>query len=350
MRQRSWKTRLVAGIAVLLVLAGCTTTPPQEEPQISLSNSNSNLANGGFYLETAGWRFHPLLIEGESLGVRLVKSKSTGELVELSDDFASYLQVADDVLYYRKNMLDQQDPEGYGIFRINLDGTDRQRIGTDQALHLLVLKDRLVYVRYQLVSGKQQYDLVSTTLEGTDVKVLSEGYSSTVQWVDHRLVMDAYRNDQRVLISMNLDGTDEKVLITDDFLNFMATDERIVVAVDTGEFNAEELGKIDLVEIDALGEQRQPITTVYGEVPVLVDDTWITVVNHNDNHLQLYRMKWDGSGLEVLLDHDVWSINQIGNDYVFYDEVNPDEMNLLIQQLGYLYRMNPQNRTITKLP
>lgn len=350
MRQRSWKTRLFAGMTVLLVLAGCTKTPPQEEPQIVLTNSNSNLANGGIYLEKDGWRYHPLLMDDESLGVRLVKSKPTGELIELSTDYASYLQIVDGVLYYRKGRLDTQDSEGYGIFRINLDGSNRQRIGTDQALHLLVLGDRLIYVRYQLVGGKQEFDVVSTSLQGNDLKVLSEGYSSTIQWVANRLVMDVYRDQQRVLISMNMDGSDEKVLMTDDFLTFLATDQRLVVAVDTGEFNAEELGIIELVEMDALGANQKTITTVYGTVPVLVDDTWITLVNHNENHLQLWRMKWDGTAQEVLLDHDVWTINQIGTDYIFFDEPNPESVNQLIQQLGYLYRMNPQNRTILKLP
>jgi hypothetical protein len=349
MRTQSWNRNVLVLSTVLLLLLGCTT-PPHEEPVISLTNTNSNLANGGFMAQSNGWRIHAHLIEGEPLGVRLVKSKSTGELVELATDLPRHIQIKDEVIYYTKGMLDSQDPEGYGLFSINMDGSNRQRIGTDQALNLLVLGDRLVYVRYQMTGGQQQYDLVSTTLQGTDLKVLNPGYSSTVLWVANRLILDRYVNEKRQMASMKLDGSDVIVLVTDDFLTFAATDTRIVVAIDTGTFDAEELGIIDLVEINALGTKRTPITTIHGVVPVLADKQWITFVNHNDNHLELYRTRWDGSGKETLLDHDVWGINQLGSDYYCFDEPDPEVANLLIQQAGSLHTLDSLTRAIKKLP
>lgn len=343
MKKRLLASSLLFMLLLGLTLGGCGSGQSPESTEYSMGNTNSNLFQGGYIASSGDWIYRLELIDGQEYGAQLVKTKTDGtEKTILAEDFPTDIQVLDDWVYYVRMGSSQEDPDMYGIFRVKTDGSSRSRIGEYMAVDMTVAGEWIFYQRMRMVDGTQKIDLVRCGLDGSEEMVLSDEFIYDFQISGDRIIYNVSGGNGTLLRSMAIDGTDSKQLVDDLIMGFLCEGGWIYYTVDGTDYNTsqEPTPMIDLFKVKTDGTGKSKITTLEGAAPVNIAGDWIYCQNANEGRQEVYRIKPDGTGKETLLDHDVWSVNILGDRLFYYDSPAESAANLYRTVLGTLYVMS----------
>ena len=118
---------------------------------------------------------------------------------KLSNDSSDHLNLFDERLYYHNS-------DDYGIYSMKTDGSDRQRLGNGAAMGINVVDDRIFYA-----GG----GIFSMNADGSDVRTLCDDDSMYLNVSGGRIFYSNWY-DSRKLYSISLDGSDRRKLNDDD--------------------------------------------------------------------------------------------------------------------------------------
>lgn len=239
------------------------TAKPSEEalPERVNGNTSGNLANGGMAAFSNGWIYYANYDDDE----KLYKARSDGSgFVKLCDDTVTYINVADDWVYYN-------DEENNNIYKIRTDGTERHLVCDDEISDMIVADGWIYY---------------------------------------------ANMSDEFYLYKIKTDGT-EKTRIIDDF------SADINVAGDVVYYSDYNMNNICKIGTD--GSNKTIINASDACFMINVDKDWIYYRNNSDNG-KLYKIKIDGSGRTCLNQDDSSSVN-VAEGWIYYRN-NSDESSL----------------------
>lgn len=349
MKKMLFSYSLLFTLLLGLMLSGCGSdnspdaTEHPDATEYQMGNTNSNLSQGGYITASGEWIYRLEILDEKELGAQLVKTKKEGsEKTVLAEDFPVAIQVLDEWIYYVRMGTTSEDPDAYGIFRIKTDGSSRSRVGEDMAVAMTVADDWILYKRVRMIDGTQKVDLVRCRLDGSDKEVISEEYFFDFQISGDRVIYNATVDNGTLLYSMAIDGADPQQVTDDVVMGFLCEGDWIYYTVDATDYNVsqEPTPIIDLFKVKADGSDKSKITTLIGARPVNVSEEWIYCMNSNEGQQELFRIRQDGSGKEILLDHDVWAVNLIGDRLYYYDTPSESATNVYRTILGTLYLMS----------
>ncbi|MCL2512636.1 MAG: DUF5050 domain-containing protein [Oscillospiraceae bacterium] len=128
----------------------------------------------------------------------------------LTDDYAMYINVVDDWIYYSYRKLNGGDN---GVNRIKTDGTAKQKLNDDPSTHINVVGDWIYYQKNPNYGGMAGLYRIKT--DGTvKQEIKEESYAWGGMTVSDGWIYCAYYAG---MIRVKIDGTDEQKL-TDEFM------------------------------------------------------------------------------------------------------------------------------------
>ncbi len=252
--------------------------------ELARGNTPGNITNGGLMALQGQW----LYFNGYYL---MKKNLSSGVVIKVSDDKASYINIIGDWIYYTTGK------ENYSMVKVRTDGTGRTILSGDQAEYMNVVGDRIYYANFS-----SYVKLYTMRLDGTDRRKVSR-YSDEISfWVNAFTDWIYYVN-----IFGNPD--DYKELDNEDIEHLMMTKGIYRIRPDGS--NAVQLNNFDADFMN-------------------VSNGWIYFINSDDADY-IYKMKTDGSEQQVIAEEGASHLN-VSGDFIYYCN-NSDKSRIYRMQL-----------------
>ncbi len=281
---------------------------------LARGNTPGNITNGGLMALQDQWLYFNGLC-GDTYYL-LKKNLSSGEVIKVSDDKASYINIVGDWIYYTTGR------ENYSIVRIRTDGTERIILADDQAEYMNVVGDRIYYANFS-----SYVKLYTMRTDGTDRNEVSRHSDEISFWVnafsdwiyysnlfgnpDDYKELDNEDIEQlmmtRGIYKIRPDGSNSLQLNNYDAENINVSNEWIYFT------NADDADKIYKMKTD--GSEQQALTEE-GAIQLNVSGDSIYYCHESDKW-RIYRMQLDGSDKKCLSEKFVTSIYIFG-DWVYY--------------------------------
>ena len=195
---------------------------------------------------------------------------------------------------------------GFGVLDINTNEVTRYA-ETENITKMLVIDDWILYTQ------KDQH-LWAMRIDGTDMRRITDFscYSEFYVYEDRLYCIGAEDN---FLYSVTLDGTDKKLILDNEILNFNISDGWIYFS-EMKDFDSAEENDPSLTKMRVDGAQQKVICNDYAS-SINVSGDWIYYSNRSSEG-ELYRIKTDGTLREQLdTEYDVFGINVL-NDRIIY--------------------------------
>ena len=176
---------------LLFIMASSKDSPTVNNEQ-KTRNNIGNLINSGFVTYDGSNTYYLSVIDG-----RIVLAKTDHEGVKsiLSENMCYYLNIVDNYIYYI-------DSEDQNIYKMDTDGNNNMKISDLKAEFLYEYRELLYVIASTEDSTNKLY---SMNLDGTDLKVLSEDKIYQVNIEEETIYYKTYK-ERSILYKMNLDG------------------------------------------------------------------------------------------------------------------------------------------------
>lgn len=115
---------VMLGLLLAVSIAACKSKN-SESDSVIYGNTAGNISNGGYAAIQGDWIYYGDM--GLSSGLYKIKTDGT-DWQRLSDDFASYINVVGDWIYYHRKDDDVIVGRTTLLYRIKTDGSDRQPV------------------------------------------------------------------------------------------------------------------------------------------------------------------------------------------------------------------------------
>ncbi|CZQ85562.1 Hypothetical protein Tpal_650 [Trichococcus palustris] len=308
---------LISLVLVTLILYGCSLFKTSMDTNTNLEssasnnaavniigNTNGNIINGGYAAQQGDWIYY------STKGIYKIKMDGT-EKNKIGDDQAKYINVVGDWIYYTSQ----------GIYKMKLDGTEKTMLYNDTVPDFMSVSGDWIYFTNGIYSGNL-YKVKTDGSEKTKISSDPIGYMNIQgDWIYYsngtrkedfkmgNIYVPGFGN----LYKMKLDGS-EKTKISDDILGYINVSGDWIYYVDSvttenssGIANLYRI-KTDGTEKNKLNDDETPFINVVGD--------WIYYSNGGDSG-KLYKMKTDGSGNTKINNDSSGSINVVG-DWIYY--------------------------------
>ncbi|SDC93496.1 protein of unknown function [Paenibacillus sp. UNCCL117] len=271
----------------------------EQAPNAASRQDRLNLAGGGQVAERGGWVYKtPLLSSGGPQ--TLVKARADGsEEKRLSEDGATWINVAGDWLYYIAPAADRKA----AIYKMRTDGTGRNVIASPEAKALWVQDGWLYYIADGLYRMKTDGTGGQRLTDAADVR------SMFLQ--DDRIYYVREEDGRQRLYAAGLDGS-APAKVRDGVRSFIIVDDWIYYT--NGE---NRLGKLSLdgsVSIDLHTSSRSPLSSFNYR------DGWLYYVSGGfgvHGSASVERIRIDGSGREPLFEARATALYWAGEELYF---------------------------------
>ncbi|GIM30468.1 hypothetical protein CPJCM30710_31340 [Clostridium polyendosporum] len=157
-------------------------------------NTPGNIANGGRVARQGEWIYYSNY--AEKLNLFKIKADETDK-TRLNNEQSQYINVVDDWIYY-------VEPDG--IYKIHTDGSNRTKLKDANSYKQVVIN--LIDDNSTTIDGKNYKDLISNSK--FSIITLNVVHNKLYYTVDLGLMSDM--DPSGIIVSSNIDGTEEKVL------------------------------------------------------------------------------------------------------------------------------------------
>lgn len=279
-------------------------------PKKGEGNSAGNIVNNGYVTaDENGYIFYNNT--GDSN--RLYKYDTNGIFHSvISDDFAQYINVADEWVYY-SNYSDKAK-----LYRIKSDGSSNQKLNDEYSAFLTIVGDYIYYSNYsdngRITRIKKDGSDVTTDNKGekhgipisTQVKDEAFFLNYVGEWIYYSNINDHYK-----VYSVNTNGTYRKKLSDEGASSIQVVDDWVYYTNNKGELRK--------VKTDG-SKETQDLKSVVSKFDrgyfFNVVDDWIYYSNDKDSS-RLYKIKTDGTENTRLTLEPVTYINIAYNTIYF---------------------------------
>ncbi len=280
--------------------------------QIAINNSEirgntvGNLVNYGFAAKQDDIIYYLHLVfispeEGSEMGLYKY-DLVTNERIHLNNDFANYINVIDDWLYYVKAGQSL-------IHKVRTDGTEGINIGNHKASSLYAMGDWLYYVARD--EHEEKSSIYKMRTDGSECNIISNDEAQYINVVADWLYY-SNRNDDLHIYRIRTDGTGRSKLNVDASSYINVVDGWIYYK------NEYDDGKIYRMRTD--GSERSRLND-YRSTYINVADGWIyyySCPKSNDNQCGIYKMRTDGSSLVMLKETNYVELINVVNGWLYF--------------------------------
>lgn len=241
-KQKTNKTYIIVATSLIVLVSIFAFLSSDYIRTGGVGNSQENLVNLGIVAEKNGSVF----MNDYATGNRLYRIDSDDSKMLLTNDYAKYINVIGDQVYY-VNFSDD-----FKIYKINKDGTEREPVNDSIGANTMVIKDRWIY------------------------------FSNT--------------KDLARIYKMKLDGSELQKITDDTSVNFVIDGDWIYYSNESDPFdgNTAEEGHSHLYKIKTDGTGRQKVADMVSWC-VSTRGDYVYFINSTEQG-PLYRIKKDGSG------------------------------------------------------
>lgn len=234
------------------------------------------------------------------------KDLNTGSkqmLYEKHQASADFINVVGDWVYFTSQ----------GIYRIRIDGTNLEKLNDNRSSNLSVINGWIYYLNHGLdYRGEdgtilfKDRGLYRMRIDGTEKQLITKDFATYVNVVDNYIYYSNYSDNDR-LYRVSIDGTEIEKL----------NDERSIYinVIDGWVYYNNMEGEDAFFRIRIDGSDRQVISGVRPAY-INISNGWVYYANTFDYH-KLYRCRIDGSEVQKLSDewaHMIW----VFGDNLFY--------------------------------
>jgi hypothetical protein len=234
-------------------------------------------------------------------------------------DAMAKMYVSGDWIYYIK-IFDERT-----LYRVRTDGTGSQKLADDKWADSITVVDDWVY--YHASGG-----LYRVRIDGTGRQTLDDGSIYDPRVVDGWIYYynagdwDNFQIDSVGLIKIRTDGTGKQKIAEGDFYGIAVAGDWIYYP------NRDDNDKLYKIRTDGTGKQKFSDDSI---AFFRISGEWIYFVGSygafEENPVagtvwvydrELYRIRTDGTGRQKLADHDVRSLDIIG-DWIYHSQIPP---------------------------
>lgn len=257
-------------------------TTPSSSSAIRYGNAIGNLANDGLVAQQGEWIYYSNALDED----KLYKIHIDGtQKQNICDDHARCLNVLDDWIYYVKDKY---------LFKIRTDGTQRSQISKEDYIDYVNVVDDWIYFSSTYLSA-----IYKIRTDGTEVQQLNQNQVSNLI-VASNWVYYIKWDDHHKIYKMKTDGTEVQTLSQKVSSDINVINDWIFYSEGIEEESKLYKMKTDGTQKQYLNQNGCQCLNVVGE--------WIYFVDPNKNR-HLYRIRTDGTQKQLLSDDRSWSLN-----------------------------------------
>lgn len=314
---KRWFKWLVVGIlAAVIILVDILTGWIQFPPALSYGNTPGNLANMGLVAEKDGWIYYYCSTFKDS-GLYKVRINGT-EKTKLNDDFAFYINVSGDWVYYVVTTITDTEAEvsntgnvfteaktdtksESAIYKTQINGSGESIKIKAGAENIIVADDWIYY------TSEDNKSISKIRTDGTVETLITDDQTDDICLMDGWIY---YTNasDGNSLYRIRTDGKEKTLL--DKTPTFCVIAENGWVY-----YSADNDGGYSIFKTRADGTQKTDIN-IKPFILFNIKDGWIYFCNTEDESY-LYKARTDGTGKTKLSENTALPINIVG-DWIYY--------------------------------
>lgn len=299
---RSPKTWIaaVSFAVVIAVTAGCLTNAGGGGEE--RGNTTGNLINLGMAAQHGNEIYYSDM-DLDTFAWSVYKVGTEGEPVEIvnDNDSALYLNVTDDWLYYRG--------DGYYIYKIRTDGSDRRRIGNDQVEGISVVDGWIYYSLYSLGG------IYKIRTDGTERTEIIKGRVASINVVGDWVYYISGENERGAssIDKIRTDGDNATEVISEDLIVQINVDGDWIYYL---LFDMEDdLFSIHKIRTDGSRKTRVVVDVRPNAIgnTLNVDGDWVYFAEKRG----IFKVRTDGNELIKISEDQPYMLNVVGNR-IFY--------------------------------
>lgn len=211
---------------------------------------------------------------------------------------------------------------GGALYSENIDGSDKIVLSNDAASSINIVDDKIYYVVYNARDNEQ--GIVSINIDGTERKMIYSGYVGNLVATDNYL----YFTTLDGIFSMNISNGNVRELSKDEAWSMNIIGDKIYYI--TWCFINDDNGEDGIYVMDTNGRNRTRLSSDEATQIIVVDDR-IYYINWSENDT-IYSMKTDGSDRVKISDERAMAINVV-EDIIFFSKYD-DEISLYKMSTG----------------
>lgn len=171
----------------------------------TVGNSSQNINSDGYIASQIDWFYY-----SNGKGLYKVKTDNT-ERQQISLDKAKYINVVGDWIYFYSQTDDLS-----GIFKIRIDGSERQYLGTGK-YYLNVVNDWIYFMDNTI--GDYNYGIYRMRTDGSKKELLINENISNIYIIDDYIYYRLDKDNDGGFYKVKTDGTQSQRFYTDEFLS-----------------------------------------------------------------------------------------------------------------------------------
>jgi len=200
----------------------------------TFGNTNGNILNLGLIAKKDDYVYYS---ESSDLG-KLYRAKSVGEeIIKISDDSVSFINIFEDYVYYT-NISDNNC-----IYRIKLDGTGRKKLTSTGFVNTIV-QDGWIYC-----TDDENLNIYKISVDGSVIKKLNKEPSININVTNDRIYYNSVNDDLKIY-RLTKDGT-YKTKVSNDTAGYLSVDDDYIYYL-----NLDDASKIYKVKTDGTGKTK----------------------------------------------------------------------------------------------
>ncbi|MDP4089710.1 MAG: DUF5050 domain-containing protein [Bacillota bacterium] len=270
------------------------------------SDSGSSINASGFNPATPGLpvKASSIVVSGGIIyycnwsdGDKLYKINANGTgKQKLSDDAASALILSNDTIYY------SNESDYLKLYSINIDGTGKQKLFDEKVSNMILMDSYLYFI--------DSSDKIAALDTSSGVKTPLNINSRYFDTDGNQIFFEDFDGSQSSFNAANLDGTNS-LKINDDAPLGIVSDQGILYYINTRDGS-----RIYKISQDGTGKTKLNDSESSN---IEIDSGWIYYINHSDFE-KLYKIKLDGSGNVKLSDEDFIKSFAVAGNFVYFDK------------------------------
>lgn len=208
-----------------------------------------------------------------------------------------------------------------GIVKVK--GTDELQITNETAYAINLVGDDVYYLS---VGDTSNIAIKKVKTNGSGMAVIKTVRTSiSKMYIESNSIYYATNDNNGGIAKMNLDGSDERVIISSEVRDFEVVDGKVYYSNKTGDLYVATTTGIEALKITPEGVSIKEFQ---------VKDDWIYYYNETEN--ALYRVKTDGSNNQLFSQYVNSNIYNVSKDKIyFFDEVNKKIASIGFDGNGY---------------
>lgn len=273
-----------------------------------------NIMNGQFYFATDDYIFYSAYDTNEEAHIFRTK-KDGSDLQTIFNGFGWSLVVIDDWLYFSGNQGKEIDGT-YNMFRVNLDGSNFERINSTYCYNMFLYGTHLYYMKKN-TDYSSTFSICRSSLDGTNEETLFQYGNQPVIYADRLYYYDGSGNMMRT----DPDGSNAEVLITADVKYYVISNEKLIYL----DFS----NNIKICELD--GSENKTIREVKNDTVYSLNayGDRIFFIEYNSGNFDYTKSGWDYTVKSMKFDGSAESEIFSSCSYGFYINIVGNQLMLL---------------------